>query len=54
MCRSIREHIVHNEPHGGDVVQTLQAKPQYLSARLTVSFATEKTTQSGDPVNGLS
>ena len=48
MCRSIREYIVHNEPHGSDVVQTLQAKPQCLSARLTISFATEKTTQSSN------
>lgn len=49
----VSEQIAHDLPHGGDIIQTLQAQPKRLCAWFTVALATEEATESDDMVNGL-
>jgi hypothetical protein len=40
-------------PHGGEVVEALQAQPEGLGTGLAVAFASQKAPQGGEPAEGL-
>nr|WP_233431927.1 hypothetical protein [Acidiferrobacter thiooxydans] len=46
-------HIKHDEPHGGDIVQALQAQPQGLGAGFAIAFTTQESPETCDAMDGL-
>lgn len=43
--------LAHDTPHGDDIIQALQAKPEGLRSGLTVTLAPEKAAEGGNPMN---